>query len=89
MGAGNVKVYSHAERRYYCTTCEHTFSADKGTFFGTLRTEVNKILHQPMIELKRRALEGDGHFYCQIVTELFGLEQKESASKVGRRDDEA
>ena len=33
MGSHNIKIYSHAERRYYCVTCGHTFSADKGTFF--------------------------------------------------------
>ena len=38
LEAGNVQVYSYVERRYYCTTCDHTWSADKGTFFETLRT---------------------------------------------------
>src|SRR5205807_4850305 len=37
IGARNIKPYSHVERRYYCTTCTHTFSADRGTFFDTLR----------------------------------------------------
>lgn len=39
IGRGNIQMYSDAEHRYYCTTCEHTFSVDKGTFFETLRTE--------------------------------------------------
>src|SRR3990172_933702 len=39
VAVGNIKVYSYAERRYYCTTCQHTFSADKGTVFETLRSE--------------------------------------------------
>lgn len=38
IGIGNIKVYSYAESRFYCTTCQRTFSADKGTFFETLRT---------------------------------------------------
>ena len=38
IGSGNIKVHSYTERRFYCTTCRSTFSADKGTFFETLRT---------------------------------------------------
>src|SRR4051794_27584583 len=37
-GAGNIKVFSYVEQRYYCATCRHTFSADKHTFFETLRS---------------------------------------------------
>ena len=37
VGAGNIKVFSYVEQRYYCTTCRHTFSADKHTFFETVR----------------------------------------------------
>ena len=39
VAASNIKVYSYVERRYYCATCQHTFSADKGTVFETLRSE--------------------------------------------------
>lgn len=39
VDAGNIKVYSYVERRFYCIRCLHTFSADKGTFFETLRSE--------------------------------------------------
>jgi hypothetical protein len=34
------------EQRLYCTTCLHTFSADKGTFFETLRKE-----HQELVDV--------------------------------------
>src|SRR3954447_17311391 len=37
VGAGNIQAFSHVERRLYCTTCRRTFSADKHTFFETLR----------------------------------------------------
>jgi transposase-like protein len=37
VGVGNIKVFSHVERRYYCATCRRTFGADKHTFFETLR----------------------------------------------------
>lgn len=37
VGAGNIKAFSSVERRSYCATCRHTFSADKHTFFETLR----------------------------------------------------
>jgi transposase-like protein len=44
VGAGNIKVYSYVERRFYCTSCLHTFSADKGTFFETLRNDRTVVL---------------------------------------------
>ena len=37
---------------------------------------VNKILHQPMTELKRRAALQDGHLYTGVLRRLFGLEEK-------------
>ncbi len=39
---------------------------------------VNKILHQPMSELRRRAVHQDGHLYSPVLRRLFGLEEKES-----------
>jgi transposase-like protein len=33
IGADNIKMHSYTERRFRCTTCHCTFSADKGTFF--------------------------------------------------------
>lgn len=38
IGADNITIHSYAARRFRCTTCRCTFSADKGTFFDTLRT---------------------------------------------------
>jgi hypothetical protein len=38
IGVNNIKIHSYAERRLRCTTCQRTFSADKGTFFAALRT---------------------------------------------------
>ena len=35
---------------------------------------LNKILHQPMSELKRRAVDRDGHVYTAVLRRLFGLE---------------
>jgi glutamyl-tRNA reductase len=39
---------------------------------------MNKILHQPMSELRRRAIHQDGHLYSAVLRRLFGLEEKES-----------
>lgn len=39
VATGNIKVHSYIEQRFYCTTCLHTFSADSGTFFETIRTK--------------------------------------------------
>jgi glutamyl-tRNA reductase len=38
---------------------------------------INKILHQPMSELRRRAVHQDGHVYSAVLRRLFGLEEKE------------
>ncbi len=38
---------------------------------------MNKILHQPMSELRRRAVHKDGHLYSAVLRRLFGLEEKE------------
>ncbi len=38
---------------------------------------VNKILHQPMTELKRRAVHKDSHLYTTILRRLFGLEESQ------------
>lgn len=37
VGAGNVRVFSSKERRYYCNACHHTWSANTGTAFAGLR----------------------------------------------------
>ena len=55
-GAHNIRIYSYAERRYYCTTCHHTFSADKGTFFETLRTERHILLDAVAMLVERNSL---------------------------------
>jgi len=39
---------------------------------------INKILHQPMSELRRRAAHQDVHVYSAVLRRLFGLEEKES-----------
>jgi glutamyl-tRNA reductase len=35
---------------------------------------VNKLLHEPTVCLKQRAVEGDGYLYTDVVRKLFGLE---------------
>ena len=56
VGAGNIKAFSYAERRYYCTTCRHTFSADKHTFFETLRCPRATILEALSLLVERNSL---------------------------------
>lgn len=53
---GNVKVHSYTERRFYCTTCRCTFSADKGTFFETLRTPRPILLDAVAMMVERNSL---------------------------------
>ena len=56
IDARNIKPYSHVERRYYCTTCTHTFSADRGTFFDTLRTDRHVLLDAVAMLVERNTL---------------------------------
>jgi transposase-like protein len=58
VDAGNIKVYSHVERRFYCTTCWHSFSADHGTFFETLRSERDQVLEVLALLGERNSLRG-------------------------------
>src|SRR5260221_8886041 len=44
VDAGNIRVYCFSECRLYCRTCQHTFSADQGTFFETVRSERSAVL---------------------------------------------
>jgi len=56
VAAGNIKVYSYSERRYYCTTCRQTFSADTGTFFETLRSERHQVVEVLAMLMERNSL---------------------------------
>ena len=60
IGTNNIGIYSHAERRFYGTTCNHTFCADKGTFFETLRTEKNILLDAVAMLVERNSLRAIG-----------------------------
>lgn len=53
---GNIKVHSYAERRYYCTACEQTFSFDRGTFFETLRTDRQVLIDAIAMLVERNSL---------------------------------
>jgi transposase-like protein len=39
LGAGNIRVHSHKEQRYRCTTCGRTFAASTGTPFYRLHKD--------------------------------------------------
>src|SRR5947209_6495495 len=56
VGAGNIKVFSYVERRSYCATCRHTFSADKHTFFETLRCPRATVLDALALLVERNSL---------------------------------
>src|SRR3954454_21252315 len=56
VGAGNIKVFSHVERRYYCATCRRTFSADQHTFFETLRCPRATVLEALSLLVERNRL---------------------------------
>jgi transposase-like protein len=54
--AGNIKVLSHVEQRYYCTTCQHSCSADKHTFFATVRSPRSVVLEALALFNERNSL---------------------------------
>ena len=56
IGADNIKMHSYAERRFRCTTCQRTFSADKGTFFETLCTPRPILLDAVAMLVERNSL---------------------------------
>src|ERR671937_492935 len=56
MDAGNIRVFSYQEDRYYCTTCGSTFSAAKGTFFETLRSPQAVVLKALDLLTERNSL---------------------------------
>ena len=43
VGQGNIRVHSHVEERYRCTSCRQTFAATKGTPFYRLRTTADLV----------------------------------------------
>jgi glutamyl-tRNA reductase len=53
-------------------------SEQQATIASMTQAMVNKILHQPMTELKRQAAQQNGHVYTSVLRRLFGLEEKES-----------
>ncbi len=56
MDAGNIRVFSYQEARYYCTTCGSTFSAAKGTLFETLRSPQAMVLKALDLLTERNSL---------------------------------
>ena len=56
VDAGNIRVHSYAERRYYCQTCRRTFSADKGTFFETVRSDRLTVVEVLAMLVERNSL---------------------------------
>jgi hypothetical protein len=56
LDADNIKMHSDAERRLRCTTWQCTFSADKGTFFETLRTPRPILLDVVAMLVERNSL---------------------------------
>jgi transposase-like protein len=75
IGARNIKPYSHVERRYYCTTCTHTFSADRGTFFDTLRTDRHVLLDAVAMLVERNSLRAISRIkHCKPHTVLHWLD---------------
>lgn len=59
-GAPNIQVFSYVDARYYCTTCRHTWNADKGTAFETLRCARLKIVEAVAELAERTSLRATG-----------------------------
>lgn len=75
VSAGNIKVHSYVERRFYCTTCRRTFSADKGTFFETLRTPRPRLLDAVSMMVERNSLRAISRIkHCKVDAALHWLE---------------
>ncbi|MGC8879449.1 MAG: glutamyl-tRNA reductase [Anaerolineae bacterium] len=49
---------------------------------------MNKLLHRPTVQLKQRALEGQGHHYASVVRDLFGLGSRHCEMREQREQEE-
>jgi transposase-like protein len=56
VGAGNLKAFSHVERRFYCATCRRTSSVDRHTFFETIRSPRATVLEALALLSERNSL---------------------------------
>lgn len=75
IGRGNIRLYGKAERRYRCITCQHTFNADQGAFFETLRTERSVVLDAIGMLGERNSLRAIGRLkHCKPDTVLHWLD---------------
>src|SRR6266567_5049375 len=75
VGAHNIRTSSRVEGRYYCTTCTHTFRADKGTFFDTLRTERHVLRDAVAMLVERNSLRAISRIkHCKTNTVLHWLD---------------
>ena len=75
IGADNIKMHSYAERRLRCTTCHRTFSADKGTFFETLRTPRAILLDVVAMLVERNSLRAVSRIkHCKADAVLHWLD---------------
>ena len=75
LDAENIKVHSYTEQRFYCITCRHTFSADKGTFFETLRTPRPLLLDAVAMLVERNSLRAISRIkHCKVDAVLHWLE---------------
>ena len=74
LGANNIKRHSYAERRFRCTPCHRTFSADKGTFFATLRTPRAILLDVVAMLVEHNSLRAVSRIkHCKADAVLHGL----------------
>jgi transposase-like protein len=83
VAAGNIQVYNYSERRYYCTTCRQTFSADTGIFFETLRSERQQVVDVLAMLMERnglRALERLRHYSHNTILHWVDLAGQHAAA---------
>jgi transposase-like protein len=78
-GQGNLRVHSHTDRRYRCTTCGRTFAATTGTPFFRLK-------HPAELVTTVLTLLGHG---CppQAIVAAFGLDERTVAAWQARAGD--
>src|SRR5437773_8976208 len=75
IDADNIQMHSYAERRFRCTTCQRTLSADKGTFFETLRTPRPLLLDVVAMLVERNSLRAVSRItHCTVDATLHWLE---------------
>lgn len=71
-----MEAIKEAELQKTLSRLSHLSPEEQEAIAALTQAIINKILHEPMIELKRLATLQDGHLYARALQKLFGLDEE-------------